>query len=205
MSGRSADLIAGVSVAGLMLPEAVAYAAIAGFAPQHAIFAAIIGGLVYALVGTSRFAIVAPTSSSAAMLAAAIGGLGTTIEAPEVFATLIVALTGVIFVAAGYLRLGSLSGFIARPVLRGFAFGLAITIIVKQLPILFGVDIHAPNVARLLLAMCERAQDINIVSLIVGIVAEKVKAERANAQQGWHIMLAPQPYTPAVAPTPSSR
>lgn len=171
MSGRSADLIAGVSVAGLMLPEAVAYAAIAGFSPQHAIFAAIIGGLVYALVGTSRFAIVAPTSSSAAMLAAAIGGLGTTIEAPEVFATLIVALTGVIFVAAGYLRLGSLSGFIARPVLRGFAFGLAITIIVKQLPILFGVEIHAPNVARLLLALGERTQDINIVSLIVGIVA----------------------------------
>lgn len=171
MSGRGADLIAGISVAGLMLPEAVAYAAIAGFAPQHAIFAAIIGGFVYTLVGTSRFAIVAPTSSSAAMLAAAIGGLGATVEAPEVLATLIVALTGAIFVAAGYLRLGSLSGFIARPVLRGFAFGLAITIIVKQLPIICGIKIHASDVAQLLLMLGQRVEDINLASFVIGIVA----------------------------------
>jgi MFS superfamily sulfate permease-like transporter len=61
------DLIAGLSVAGLLLPEAIAYASIAGLPPQHGVFAAIAGLLVYALLGGSRFAIVAPTSSSSAI------------------------------------------------------------------------------------------------------------------------------------------
>ena len=68
---RRADVIAGVCVAGLMLPEAVAYAGIAGLPPQRAVLAAIAGSLIYALVGRSRFAIVTPTSSSAAILGAA--------------------------------------------------------------------------------------------------------------------------------------
>ena len=61
-----ADVIAGVSVAGLLLPEAVAYASIAGLEPARAIVAAVAGCLAYAAIGRSRFAIVSPTSSSAA-------------------------------------------------------------------------------------------------------------------------------------------
>ena len=70
-----ADLIAGISVAGLMLPEAVAYAGIAGLGPGRAVLAAIAGCLAYAAVGRSRFAIVSPTSSSAAILAAALAAI----------------------------------------------------------------------------------------------------------------------------------
>jgi len=66
------DALAGVSVAGLLLPSAIAYAAIAGLTPGHAIIATIIGLSVYALCGSSRFAMVAPTSSSAAILAAVV-------------------------------------------------------------------------------------------------------------------------------------
>ena len=66
------DVLAGVSVAGLLLPSAIAYAAIAGVAPEHAIVASIVGLGVYAVMGRSRFAMVAPTSSSAAILAALI-------------------------------------------------------------------------------------------------------------------------------------
>ena len=65
------DFLAGLSTAGLLLPEAVAYALIAGVTPAHAIVAALCGLSVYALAGRSRFAVVAPTSSSAALLAAA--------------------------------------------------------------------------------------------------------------------------------------
>jgi MFS superfamily sulfate permease-like transporter len=64
------DVIAGLSVAGLLLPEAVAYASIAGLPPQHALFAGIAGLVCYAIFGGSRFAIVSPTSSSAAIVAA---------------------------------------------------------------------------------------------------------------------------------------
>ena len=66
------DLLAGLSVAGVLLPEAVAYAAIAGVPPMHALLAALVGLCVYPLVGTSRFAIVAPTSSAAAIFASAV-------------------------------------------------------------------------------------------------------------------------------------
>ena len=67
------DSLAGVSVAGLLLPSAIAYAAIAGLSPDHAIIATLIGLGVYALSGRSRFAMVAPTSSSAATWASPAG------------------------------------------------------------------------------------------------------------------------------------
>ncbi|MDE2339912.1 MAG: SulP family inorganic anion transporter, partial [Alphaproteobacteria bacterium] len=171
MNQRLSDAVAGLSIAGLMLPEAVAYAAIAGLAPQHAIFAGIVGGLAYALVGRSRFAIVAPTSSSAAMLAAAVAGLATQDLPYEILTMAVVAMVGLIFLAAGFLRLGSLSGFIARPVLRGFAFGLAITIIVKQLPALFGLHVKGSNVALLLYDIVRALPALNPVTTVFGLVA----------------------------------
>jgi len=134
-----ADIIAGLAVAGLILPEAVAYAAIAGVGPGHAILAALAGILVYALAGRSRFAILSATSSSAAILAAALvvvpGGEGMR----TLFLMMAVAIAGGLFLLASIFRLGGLTGFISHPVLRGFAFGLAITICVKQLPVLAGV------------------------------------------------------------------
>ncbi len=129
-----------------MLPEAVAYAGIAGLAPGRALAAGIAGGLAYALVGRSRFAVLSPTSSSAAILAAAIAGLGVGLgtdnasePARAALAAAIVLLVGAIFLILSLLRLGNFSGFISRPVLRGFSFGLAATIIIKQLPLVLGV------------------------------------------------------------------
>ena len=69
------DIITGIAIAGLMLPEGVAYAGIAGLPAGRALAAAIAGALAYGLVGRSRFAVVSSTSSSAAILAAAIAGL----------------------------------------------------------------------------------------------------------------------------------
>jgi MFS superfamily sulfate permease-like transporter len=63
------DALAGISVAGLLLPLAIAYAAIAGLSPDHAIIATIVGLGIYALIGRSRLAMVAPTSSPAVILA----------------------------------------------------------------------------------------------------------------------------------------
>lgn len=150
---RKGDIIAGLSVAGLMLPEAVAYAQIAGLPPQRAIFAAIAGCLGYAIIGRSRFAILSPTSSSATILAATLAILPGTMIARAAFATIVVGLTGLLFLLASLLRLGGLTGFISRPVLRGFAFGLAITIIVRQLPVVAGVSVHAPDIARIGVAL----------------------------------------------------
>ena len=135
----TADLIAGVSMAGLLLPEAVAYSGIAGLPPQAGVLALFAGLLAYAIVGRSRFAIVSATSSSAAVLGAATLSLaGHDMVLRAALAAGLVLATGLAFLAAGAARLGSICSFISKPVLRGFSFGLALVIIVKQLPKLSG-------------------------------------------------------------------
>ena len=142
--GWGADILAGISVAGVLLPEAVAYAAIAGVEPMHALLATLIGLTVYPWFGTSRFAMVAPTSSAAAVFASAlaIGG--------PVMGYALVGVTGFLFVLAAVFRAGFLGAFISRPVLRGFAWALALTIMVKQLPHMTGVDAHGSQTGLLL-------------------------------------------------------
>lgn len=164
------DLIAGLSVAGLLLPEAVAYASIAGLPPQHGLFAAVAGLAVYAALGRSRFAIVTPTSSSAAILAAATAAvaLPTDNGHRQALAFGAVCLSGLFFLIAGALRLGRLSDFISRPVLRGFAFGLAVTIIVKQLPGVLAVDGGSGGPFEILPTLALRWPSWNLTSLAIG-------------------------------------
>jgi MFS superfamily sulfate permease-like transporter len=146
MTGRNvraptlADLVAGVSMAGLLLPEAVAYSGIAGLPPQAGVLGLFAGLLVYGAIGRSRYAIVSATSSSAAVLGAATLSLaGPDAMLRAALAAALVLATGLAFLAAGAMRLGSICSFISKPVLRGFSFGLALVIIVKQLPHLAGV------------------------------------------------------------------
>lgn len=151
-----ADLIAGVSMAGLLLPEAVAYSGIAGLPPQAGVLALFAGLLAYGWFGRSRFAIVSATSSSAAVLGAATLSLaGHDAVLRAALATGLVLACGLAFLAAGAMRLGSICSFISKPVLRGFSFGLALVIIAKQLPNLTGTHASAdaaPAVAWALLA-----------------------------------------------------
>lgn len=164
------DLLAGLSLAGLLLPEAIAYAAIAELPPQHAIFAAVSGLAAYALLGRSRFAAVAPTSSSAAIVAASAASLGLSGSAAQLTLTLaIVLLTGLLFLGAGMLRLGFLADFISRPVLRGFGVGLAATIIIKQLPLLAGLPNPGGSPPRLLLRVMLSAAHWNGTAMLLGL------------------------------------
>ncbi|CAD5377921.1 SulP family inorganic anion transporter [Pseudomonas sp. OF001] len=135
-----ADLIAGLAVAGLLLPEAVAYASIAGLPPRHGVVALLAGLLFYGLVGRSRFAIVSATSSSAAVLAAATATMAPGDGSLKLaVASGLVLFTGLGFLGAGLARMGSITAFIAKPVLRGFTFGLALVVILHQLPHILGV------------------------------------------------------------------
>ena len=167
ISMKSADWIAGLSIAGLLLPEAVAYSGIAGLAPAHGVLALLAGLLVYGLLGRSRFAIVSATSSSAAVLLAATRSLG----APALAVPLamgMVLIAGVFFLLAGLLRLGAIANLIAKPVLRGFALGLALTIVVKQLPTALGLHGVSAGVFGTLLAIAERHAEWQPASLAIG-------------------------------------
>jgi len=169
------DILAGLAVAGLLVPEAVAYAGIAGLAPGRALIAGVVGGLVYAVVGRSRFAVLSATSSSASILAAALGSLALAPQlvgaaTPDALATAMTLMVGVMFSALGLLRMGGLAGFISRPVLRGFALGLAATIIIKQLPHLFRVP-AAGSIGQVLTGIATHAHQWHGPSLLIGLSA----------------------------------
>lgn len=121
------------------MPEAVAYAGLAHLPVVHALTATLVGLAIYALFGGSRFAIVAPTSSTATLSAAAVlsmPGTAGAANAPaytQAFLALVLLAGGLLMLLA-WARQGQLSAFVSRPVLRGFAFALAITIVIKQLP-----------------------------------------------------------------------
>jgi len=152
------DMAAGLSVASILLPEAIAYAAIAHLGIQHAIIALLIGLSCYAWLGGSQFAIVAPTSSAAALMAAVVLSLHPPDDnAAADLGFALVILTGaglLVFAKAG---LGRLSAFVSRPVLHGFSFALAVTIITKQLPILLGIPVAATAPWQIILELLQRS------------------------------------------------
>ncbi|MBA2076918.1 SulP family inorganic anion transporter [Rhodanobacter sp. PCA2] len=168
-----ADVLAGLSIAGLLLPEAVAYSGIAGLPPQAGVIALFVGLASYGLLGRSRYAVVSATSSSAAVLAAGTLALaGPAGAARAAVAATLVLLTGCCFLVAGIARLGGLSHLIARPVLRGFTFGLACVIALKQVPSLCGLPgLHGDFVPLLLVDLLRSAGGVNPAALGAGAIA----------------------------------
>ena len=166
------DVIAGISMAGLLLPEAIAYSNIAGLSPQSGLIALLVGLSIYGLIGSSRFAIVSSTSSSAAVLAS---GLATLVVASSVerasLAYAIVFLAGVLFVFSALFKLGEVTHFIAKPVLKGFSFGLALSIAVKQLPSILQIHTVHPDFFRQIWEILQNFPKWNIYALVMGIVA----------------------------------
>lgn len=169
---RLADLLAGLSIAGLLLPEAVAYSGLANLPPQAGVIALLAGLVCYGVIGRSRYAIVGATSSSCAVLAAATFAVAGNDPAQRIAVAALLTLgSGVAFFALGVMRLGGLSNFVARPVLRGYAFGLALVIIVKQWPHLVGLHVQPNGFFLVLLEIGARVGDWHVASLACGLAA----------------------------------
>lgn len=167
-----ADALTGLSLAGLLLPEAVAYSGLANLPPQAGVIGLFAGLVCYALIGRSRYAIVTATSSSAAVFAAATLALGANAATLRMaFASLLVCATGIAFLVAGCARLGAMSNLIARPVLRGFSFGLALVIAVKQWPHIVGLHAHSSDFFALLTEILRNVSAWQPASLAVGVGA----------------------------------
>jgi high affinity sulfate transporter 1 len=134
------DLVAGLTVWAVLVPEALAYASIAGVSPVVGLYAAPGALILYAAFGSSRHVVTGPMAATAALSAAAVGDLAA--GGSDAFLQLTITLglvVGVLALAAGLARLGFLASFISEPVLKGFIVGLALTIIVGQVPKLLGV------------------------------------------------------------------
>lgn len=165
------DAIAGLSIAGLLLPEAVAYSSIGSMPPQAGIIALFAGLLCYGLFGSSRFAIVSATSSSAAVLAAAISLANTDGTHRLMLSFGLVIITGLLFLAAGLVRMGKVTDFISKPVLRGFAFGLAIVIIMKQFASMAGIHTGDNDLFLLVPQLFSQLSKWSTVGITIGAIA----------------------------------
>lgn len=161
-----------MSIAGLLLPQALAYSGIGNLPAQAGIIGLFAGLLCYGLLGSSRFALVSPTSSSAVVLAA------TTMTMAEDNASLrlmlasgLVIMTGILFLLAAVTRMGNVTDFIAKPVLRGFTFGLAIVIIIKQSTAVLNISIQKENLFIFVLDVFRQFRSWNYNCLLTTAVA----------------------------------
>jgi high affinity sulfate transporter 1 len=139
------DIIAALTVWALLVPEAMAYAGIAGMPPEYGLYAAPLALLGYAIFGTSRQMNVGPSSTVAALSFSTIAALGVSSGTEEWIAltAALAIMTGVFLLIGGLLRLGVLADFLSRPVLDGFVVGVAITVAVGQLDKMLGYEAEA--------------------------------------------------------------
>ena len=166
------DGVAGLTVWAMLIPQALAYATIAGVSPVVGLYATPAALVLYAAFGSSRHLVVGPMSATAALSAAAVAELAT--QGSGRFAALTVTLaitTGVIGVIAGLARLGFVANFISEPVLKGFIIGLALTIIVGQLPKLFGVPKGEGDFFEQLWHLLGKLDQTHWLTLLLGLVS----------------------------------
>jgi high affinity sulfate transporter 1 len=168
----TADLLAGLTVWAVLVPESLAYASIAGVSPVIGLYAAPPALVLYAAFGSSRYLITGPMSATAALSAAAVADLATGGSASFTAYTSVLALvTGVLALLAGLLRLGFLASFISEPVLKGFIVGLALTIIIGQVPKLLGIPKGSGNFFHQLWSVLRHLGDVDGPTLAVGLTS----------------------------------
>jgi len=167
-----ADFIAGLTGLVLVLPQAVAYAFIAGLPPEYGIYTAIVSCSVAALFGSSWHLVSGPTAALAIVVMSVINGLGS--HTPEQYIALMISLTlltGVIQLALGVFRLGTLVNFISHTVVIGFTAGAAVLIAASQLKHLLGVELETGlSLLQTVEQLWLRREGVNLTALQAGVI-----------------------------------
>ncbi len=164
------DVVAGVTVAAYLVPQVMAYAQLAGLTPVVGLWSAILPGIAYALLGTSRHVSIGPESTTAIMVAAAVAPLAA--GDPARYAALasgLALMVGVLCIAGALLRLGFLGDLLSHPLLVGYMAGVAILMIVSQLSNLTGIPIDGESVTDELFAFVTGVGSIHGPTLVLGV------------------------------------
>jgi sulfate permease, SulP family len=166
------DIVAGVTLAAYAIPVSLAYAALAGLPPQIGIYGYMLGGIGYALFGASRQMAVGPTSAISLMIAASVGALaaGDAVRYGNIASIAALAVAALCLIAWVF-RLSILVRLISDSILVGFKAGAGLTIIMTQLPSLFGVAGGGKNFFDRLITLVGQLGGIHWIVLAVGLVA----------------------------------
>ena len=166
------DAVAGVTLAAYAIPVSLAYAALAGLPPQVGIYGYMLGGIGYALLGSSRQLAVGPTSAISLMIVGTVGPLaaGDPVRYGQI-ASLAACAVAVLCLIAWLCKLSVLVRLVSDSILVGFKAGAGLTIIMSQLPSLFGVAGGGHNFFERGIKLAGQLGDVNPLILVVGLVA----------------------------------
>ena len=169
----SSDLSAGVVVGMVTVPQAVAYAYLAGLPPQAGLYACLLPMLIYACLGSSRHLVVGPVAVAALLVAAAIAQ-----HAPDygnahlAISSVLCLQVGLILLALNLFRMGSLVTLLSHPVITGFVNAAALLIIVSQLPAITGISIDQTSSPLIQMsALLKSVDELNATTLTIGFTA----------------------------------
>lgn len=167
-----ADVVAGITLAAYAIPVSLAYAGLAGLPPQVGLYGYLLGGLGYALFGSSRHLAVGPTSAISLMVGGTVAQMaGDDALLYGQIATLAGFVVALLSMLAWLLRLSTLTSFISETILLGFTAGAALSIAATQLPALFGVPGGGANFFVRVLTVCQQLGHLSPAATAVGLAA----------------------------------
>jgi sulfate permease, SulP family len=172
LSWLPSDAIAGVTLAAYAIPVSLAYATLAGLPPEIGIYGYLLGGLGYALFGSSHHLAVGPTSAISLMIAASVGALagGNATRFAEI-ASLVAFAVAVLCAISWLFKLSVLVRLVSDSILVGFKAGAGLTIIMTQLPSLFGVAGGGHNFFDRAARLAGQLGDLHALVLVIGVVS----------------------------------
>jgi sulfate permease, SulP family len=166
------DLLAGLAVWAVMVPEGMAYAGIVGVPPIMGVYTIVPPLIAYALLGTSRLLVVGPDTATGLISALTVGAIA--VRGTAEFNTLtssLAILIGVIFLLFGALRMGWVAAFIPTPVMRGFIEGLVCVTIIGQVPHLLGIEGASGNFFAKLWFVLRHLPDTALAPALTGVLS----------------------------------
>ena len=166
------DVVAGVVLTALLVPAGMGYAEASGLPAIYGLYATIVPLVIYAIVGPSRILVLGPDSSLAPLIAAAILPLAAGNEGEAVaLAGMLAIFSGALCVLAGLARFGFIAELLSKPVRYGYMNGIALTVLLSQLPKLFGFSVDAEGVIAEARAFVRGVADgeTNTVALVIGV------------------------------------
>ena len=165
------DLIAGLVLSALLVPQGMAYAELAGLPPITGLYTTVVALLAYAALGPSPILVLGPDSSLGPMIAAAVLPLAAGNEEQAIaLAGMLAILVGLVCAGAGLAKFGFVADLISKPVRVGYLAGLAITIVIGQLPKLFGYSTDADGLRAEFTAWLGALDQTNAAALLVGVL-----------------------------------
>jgi SulP family sulfate permease len=166
------DIVAGVVVAALAVPQSLGYASIAGVPVQVGLYAVPIALLVYAALGTSPQLIVGPVSTVSVLSATLVASMHpANVEQAVAYTSAIALAAGVVLILAGFLRVGWVAEFLSKPIVTGFVFGLTILVIIGELPNLLGIPVTPGDVLHRISTLARNINQIDPLTTLVGVSA----------------------------------